>query len=129
MRRLFPRLADALFGNEISSSADPDADPEPANVGWSEGHRRGTEPRSAQPESRHPAGAEDEGGTEQRVTIDDLRARSPIVREMPDFDGGTQGMPPLSLQRDEDGDEAHEFIVIDAPLAQPASSPAKLEGG
>lgn len=48
------------------------------------------------------------------MTLDDLRARSPLVRDMPDLDGGTQGLPSATLLLDEDGDEAHEFLVIDA---------------
>ena len=55
------------------------------------------------------------------VTLDDLRARSPLLREMPAFDGGTQGLPSNPLLRDDDGDEAHEFLVMELP--RPLQSP------
>ena len=59
---------------------------------------------------------------QRKRTIEDLYAQSPLVRETPGLNGGTQGMSSDQLLRDEDGDEAHAFIAIDAP-PQPRELP------
>ena len=59
-----------------------------------------------------------EGGDEdsdRQLTIDDLRSAAPLVVERPAGDGGLQSLKGRTecLRQDEDGDEAHDFIVID----------------
>mmetsp|Transcript_54786 Transcript_54786/g.108790 ORF Transcript_54786/g.108790 Transcript_54786/m.108790 type:complete len:135 (-) Transcript_54786:328-732(-) len=132
MRRLFPRLADALFGDAPASDVSNAEGGASGGSSRREASRQGSGPRSQQQlgPTNHLAGADESNepsGRSVGVTIDDLRARSPLFREMPGYDGGLQGMPSISLRCDEDGDEAHEFIVIDTPPPQPNSSFAKQE--
>ena len=54
-------------------------------------------------------------GEQKQVTIDDLRRAGALMRDAPALNGGMQGGSSLKLMHDEDGDEAHEFLEIDAP--------------
>ena len=83
---LLKRAEDALFGPEPSIPSPPPPPP-PPNA------------------SRPPP----------VTTSACLRSERPLVAESPSLDGGTQGLREIeqSLRRDEDGDEAHDFIVVD----------------
>ena len=56
---------------------------------------------------------------EYRRSIDALRAR--VVSDAPRLDGGIQGLSSCPMSRDEDGDEAHEFIHVDPPQDLPSA--------
>lgn len=108
MRKWFPKAAEVLFGPEVKS-VHPDAPSQEAASSNSGSSRSGGEEESA------------------RVrTIDDLNANANrVLVERPRLDGGLQSLSSSKqqLQRDEDGDEAHEFLVIDErPGAIPRSS-------
>ena len=62
--------------------------------------------------------------------IEDLRAAAPLVTEAPRLDGGTQSLADVreGLQCDEDGDEAHGFLVVDEPAPAPAPAAPRPAG-
>mmetsp|Transcript_22073 Transcript_22073/g.56366 ORF Transcript_22073/g.56366 Transcript_22073/m.56366 type:complete len:111 (+) Transcript_22073:81-413(+) len=105
MRRLFPRLAEALFGDDHGGDRDPDA--EPSGLQRDDG---ASQPGSTlQQQERRPA-----------ADSSCLRVGS-IMNDAPACDGGLQGLSSQKLVVDEDGDEAHEFLVVDRRPLQSTS--------
>ena len=104
----FPKFAEAVWGQEEETAEEP----------------------SSASEKRKP---------EPRGTIHDLKSAAPLVQARPGGDGGVQSLRSNheSLTLDEDGDEAHEFITIEAckapagslvsPPPSPPPSPAPAE--
>ena len=104
MRRFFS----SIFGGESGAT------PNKAARQQKQSHpSRRQQQQQQQQQAAHAASA---GEQRSRVTTsDDLRARSPVVRERPALDGGTQGLSSQTLLVDADGDEANEFLVVDEP--------------
>ena len=77
-------------------------------------------PREQQQQQQQQAEPQEQPAPpDPKVTIDDLRSGRPIVEERPGFDGGSQSLRAIEtgMRRDEDGDEAHDFLLIDQPPA------------
>ena len=105
MRRFFS----SIFGGESGATPNKAA----RQQKQSHPSRRQQQQQQQQQQAAHAASA---GEQRSRVTTsDDLRARSPVVRERPALDGGTQGLSSQTLLVDADGDEANEFLVVDEP--------------
>lgn len=103
MRRLFTKLADALFG-EPESVSDTSPDQQHSRQQQFQQHQHG----------RHRAAA----AKPTRSSLEEVRAESAsVVCDAPKGDGGCQSLGEIkaALRFDEDGDEAHDFIVIEAP--------------
>ena len=96
MRRFFPRMAEALFGDTGRVS------PEPLEPEHDDAHADADADDDAR---RRPA----DGPRSDSL----FSARSSVMLDAPALDGGLQGLPSQTLMVDEDGDEAHEFLVVD----------------
>ena len=111
------------FLGKIASAASEFAD---AVTGGTSSERRPSQPRVGESERRAAAAAAaamaaaEAEAEEQRVqatSADLLNAAARVVVEAPRGDGGRQslGAHDSSLLQDDDEDEAHEFINVDAP--------------
>ena len=117
MRKWFPKAAEALFG-----PAPPEEAAGSGGGGSSSGFSGPSgSGRAAAAAARREREAAEQEESARVQTIDDLKANANrVLVERPQLDGGLQSLKSSKeeLQVDEDGDEAHEFLVLD----QPASS-------
>jgi len=84
------------------------------------------EDEDASPQQQQPVLAENR----RPATSHDLASSQPLVEAAPGLDGGLQSLTWewQSLRRDEDGDEAHDFIVVDdVPLQRDAPTGELME--
>lgn len=101
-KRRFPKAYNMIWGTEDAGRGTHEQGPEQQQ------QRRS--PPTTQQQQQAPAAA-------KPITIHDLQSGAHVIMESPGNNGGCQSLKweRQSLQRDEDGDEAHEFIVCDAP--------------
>ena len=111
MRKWFPKAAEVLFGP---------APPEPQQQTGEGSTSAGAAGSGSGRGSGRPRRDDDEEETARVQTIDDLKANANrVLIERPQLDGGLQSLKSSKeeMQVDEDGDEAHEFLVLDEPAS------------
>lgn len=105
MKRRFPRLYKAIYGDDEPASPRDSAD----------AHSSSKQRPAAQQQQAGAPAAAPAAASRPAQSIHDLQSAQPLVVEAPLGDGGTQSLKWVdsSLRRDEDGDEAHAFVVVD----------------
>lgn len=105
MRKWFQKVADGLFGTESTDPPSSDAD----------GGGGGDSGSSSK--SSGGGSSQGRGDDAQQARAQVARTYGPVLMDTPSRNGGVQGFASVdaALREDEDGDEAHAFLIVDTP--------------
>lgn len=112
MRKWFQKVADGIFGTESADSPPPGRDADGGGGGSGK--------------SKSSGGGSSQAEQQARAQV--ARTYGPVLMDTPARNGPVQGFAAIdaALRKDEDGDEAHDFLIVDTPPS--ALSPRATKG-